>query len=73
MKTTSYNPSTIEVEFAETLVAIKEVINENLTTNKIIRIEFNKEEDNPRLIVFLEDTDGDPHELVVKLIQRVDK
>lgn len=73
MKTTAYNPSEIEVEFAFILTELKDQIEKKLTSNKIKKIENRIKEDNPSLIFYLEDTDGDAHELVVKLIQRPDK
>lgn len=72
MKTTSYNPSTIEMEFANAVKDLQQTLSSRFTNNKILKIELNTE-DNPRLVLYLEDEDGDKHELVVKVIQRVDK
>lgn len=73
MKTTSYNPSLIEVEFTEAISQLKNEINRIINSSKIIKIEKNEDEDNPRLIFFLEDHDGDGHEVVMRVIQRPDK
>ena len=73
MKTITYNPSSIEIEFAEAIESLKESIQQKLKTNKIISIENKMKEDNPLLIFKLEDKEGDQHEIVLKVIQRVDK
>lgn len=73
MKTEHYNPSQIEVEMANALIALKKQIEKHLTTNAIIKIHNKIKNDNPMLLFQLEDQDGDPHEVVVKVIQRADK
>ena len=46
---------------------LNEILNENnQNDNKI-------QEDNPMLLFHLVDKDGDPHEIVVQIIQRADK
>ncbi len=73
MKTTTYNPSPLEVDFANTLHQLQDKIEANLSENEIIKVENNINDDNPTLKFFLLDKDGDPHELVVKIIQVPDK
>ncbi|TRX57538.1 hypothetical protein FNH22_15450 [Fulvivirga sp. M361] len=73
MKTTQYNPSTLEVSFAEALEDLKEVIQKKLPNNDIIKIENTISADNPMVKFFLLDNDGDPHEIVLKIIQTPDK
>ncbi|MBX9853374.1 MAG: hypothetical protein K2X86_16635 [Cytophagaceae bacterium] len=70
MKTSVYNPSHIELEFAQVIQQLQEEIQKKLKTIAIVSIEKNLNEDNPRLIFKTEDRDGDQHELVIKFIQR---
>lgn len=72
MKTLFYNPSAIEVEFANILAGLKEEIQKQLSEYTIKKVDNNIKHDNPRLIFTLEDKDGDQHELMVQLIQRMD-
>jgi len=73
MKTTTYNPSPIEVDFANVLHQLQDKIEDNLAENEIIKVENNINDDNPTLKFFLLDRDGDPHEIVLKIIQVPDK
>ena len=73
MKTENYNPSQLEVEFSYGLTEIKGEIEKYLTHNKIVGVENKIKEDNPMLLFHLVDSDGDPHEIVVQVIQRPDK
>ena len=73
MKTTSYNPSPIEVEFANAILELQEKIGNNLNGLEIINVENRIQEDNPLLRFYLLDEDGDPHEVVLKIIQTPDK
>lgn len=73
MKTISYNPSALEVDFAKTLHIEKEHIGKHLTNNHITHIENYPGKDNPMVKFSLVDTDGDPHEIVVRIIQIPDK
>jgi hypothetical protein len=73
MKTTTYNPSPIEVDFANVIHQLQDKIESNLADNEIIKVENNINDDNPTLKFFLLDRDGDPHELVLKIIQIPDK
>ena len=73
MKTTSYNPSEIEVALADALSEMGEEISSRLSGYNISEIDIKKREDNPSLILRISDEDNDPHEVVVKIIQRPDK
>ena len=73
MKTSSYNPSEIEVEFANILNQLQDKIGAQLSTNDIIKVENKIQEDNPIVKFYLLDSDGDPHEVVLKIIQTPDK
>jgi hypothetical protein len=73
MRTIEYNPSPIEVEFAEAISKLKEELEKHLTKNKIDSISNNINADNPLLKIDMTDTDGDKHRLVIKLIQKPDQ
>ena len=73
MKTISYNPSSLELEFAEAILKLRGEIDKSLSSNRIIEIKKSGNEDNPKLVFFLEDEDGDKHEVVMKVIQRPDR
>lgn len=73
MKTQKYNPSNLEVAFAQALEDLKEDIQKKLPDNEIIKIENKIKEDNPLVKFFLLDKDGDPHEIVIKVIQTPDR
>jgi hypothetical protein len=72
MKTTHYNPSQIEVEFAKIIADLQEEIQKRSPGFTIEKIKNNSKMDNPNLIFSLLDTDGDKHELMVQFIQRAD-
>ncbi|MDH5399333.1 MAG: hypothetical protein OEX02_14375 [Cyclobacteriaceae bacterium] len=73
MKTKSYNPSQLEVEIAEAISQLDRQIEAKISANKIIKIENKINQDNPLIRIYLLDQDGDPHEVVVKIIQTPDK
>lgn len=73
MKTTSYNPSPLEVEFANVLNQLQDKIQTQLADHDIIKIENKIHEDNPLVKFYLLDKDGDPHEVVLRIIQTPDK
>lgn len=73
MKTTSYNPSPLEVEMVNILNELQTSIDSKLKDNEIIKVENKIHEDNPIVRFFLLDKDGDPHEVVFKIIQTPDK
>ncbi len=73
MKTVQYNPSALEVSFAKAIEDLQEQIEKHLPDNEIISVENKIGEDNPLVKFYLLDKDGDPHELVIKVIQTPDK
>jgi hypothetical protein len=73
MKTSTYNPSSLEVDFANALQILREPIEKHLLNNKITKIENHPGKDNPMVKFSLVDSDGDPHEIVVRIIQIPDK
>lgn len=73
MKTTSYNPSPLEIDFANALQILREAIEKHLLDNKIVNVENQPAKDNPVVKFQLMDKDGDPHEIVVRIIQIPDK
>lgn len=73
MKTKSYNPSELEVRFANAISNLKHEIETHIDGNRIIEIDNRIKEDNPLLLFWLEDQDGDKHEMVIKIIQRPDQ
>lgn len=73
MKTTSYNPSPLEVDFANSLMILQNEIEKHLQDNKIIRTEPDLTRDNPTVKFILQDKDGDNHELVIRVVQIPDK
>ena len=73
MKTSSYNPSPLEVDFANALNKLKHEIEQHLGGNKITHVEMQLKKDNPMVKFSLADADGDPHEIVVRIIQIPDK
>jgi len=73
MKTTAYNPSPLEIDFANALSVLQKELEKNLTDNKIVGVETNVKRDNPMVKFSLLDKDGDPHEVVVRIIQIPDK
>ncbi|GJM29115.1 MAG: hypothetical protein DHS20C17_17500 [Cyclobacteriaceae bacterium] len=72
MKTEHYNPSQLEVEISYGLTELAKEMEKFLTHNKVVKVENKIKEDNPMLVFQLVDSDGDPHEVVVKIIQRPD-
>lgn len=73
MKTTSYNPSALEIEMTHIIHELQEQISKKFRDNEILNIEANTETDNPIVRIQLLDKDGDPQELVLKVIQTPDK
>ncbi|MCE2934609.1 MAG: hypothetical protein ACK5V5_08000 [Cyclobacteriaceae bacterium] len=73
MKTQSYNPSPLEVDFANALHILQKEIENHLQGNKVTDVESNLQRDNPMVKFNLVDKDGDPHEIVVRIIQIPDK
>jgi hypothetical protein len=73
MKTSSYNPSPLETDFANALHILQEQIEKHLQDNQIVNVESNLNRDNPMVKFSLVDKDGDPHEIVIRIIQVPDK
>ncbi len=73
MKTPSYNPSPLEVDFANALIILQKDIQKHLQGNEIVNVESNIKRDNPMVKFNLVDKDGDTHEIVVRIVQIPDK
>lgn len=73
MKTSAYNPSPLEVDFANALYVLQKELEKNLHDNQIIHVESQVRRDNPMVKFSLLDKDGDPHEVVIRIIQIPDK
>jgi hypothetical protein len=73
MKTSSYNPSPLEVDFANALYIVQKELEKHLQHNAITNVETHLKRDNPMVKFTLVDKDGDPHEVVVRIIQIPDK
>jgi len=73
MKTVAYNPSPLEVDFANALIILQKDIQKHLQGNQIVNIESNINRDNPMVKFSLVDKDGDPHEIVLRIVQIPDK
>ncbi|HMV10664.1 MAG TPA: hypothetical protein PK325_16070 [Cyclobacteriaceae bacterium] len=73
MKTPTYNPSPLEVDFANALFILQQQIEKHLHDNKVVNVESNINQDNPTVKFSLLDRDGDPHEVVIRIIQIPDK
>ncbi|HEY0744265.1 MAG TPA: hypothetical protein VGD40_22515 [Chryseosolibacter sp.] len=73
MKTSTYNPSPLEVDFANALYILQKDLEKHLQGNQITKVETFLKRDNPMVKFNLVDKDGDPHEIVVRVIQIPDK
>lgn len=73
MKTSTYNPSPLEVDFVNALHILQDQIEKHLKDNQIVNVESNMNRDNPMVKFSLVDKDGDPHEIVIRIIQIPDK
>lgn len=73
MKTSTYNPSPLEVDFANALYILQKEIEKHLQGNQITNVETQLKKDNPMVRFSMVDKDGDPHEIVVRIIQIPDK
>lgn len=73
MRTTHYNPSKLEVNFAKALEDLTPLLEKRLEEgDRVIGIEAVHDADNPMVIYKLQDKEGDLHEVVVQIIQRPD-
>lgn len=73
MKTTVYNPSTIETEIANAMVRLQKEIEKHLKDKSISQASADLTQDNPSVKFNLVDKDGDHHEVIVKIVQVPDK
>ncbi len=73
MKTTTYNPSSLELDFANALYLLQKDIEKHLQDIQIIDVETQLNKDNPSVKFSLLDKDGDPHEMVIRVIQIPDR
>lgn len=73
MITKDYNPSPLEVRFVDILCDLKHEISKKLDNFELLKIENNKQLDNPTIDFHLKDVDGDEHEVIVKVIQKPDR
>jgi hypothetical protein len=73
MKTQHYNPSPLEQTFAEAILSLESAIQAQLNGAKIIGKRADLNADNPLVHFELEDAEGDKHEVVIKIIQRIDE
>ena len=73
MKTSTYNPSPLEIDFANALYILQKELEKHLKDNQVINVESHILKDNPMIKFSLLDKDGDPHEIVVRIIQIPDK
>ena len=73
MKTKTYNPSPLEVEFVNVIESLKININEKLENSEIKSFEHKLDLDNPILKANVVDNDGDRHTLILKVIQKPDE
>ncbi len=73
MITKQYNPSQLEVEIAKAIKELSSEIEGKLSGCKITEIEDKIMADNPMVKIKLVDKDNDPHEVVLKIIQKPDQ
>jgi hypothetical protein len=73
MKTEQYNPSSLELDMANALVILQDQIQKHLKDNRIVKINPEVESSNPVVTFYLEDKDGDKHEIVLRIFQVPDK
>jgi hypothetical protein len=73
MKTPSYNPSPLEIDFANALIILQKDVEKHLQDNTIVHVESNMNRDNPMVKFNLLDKEGDPHEIVLRIVQIPDK
>jgi hypothetical protein len=73
MKTSIYNPSPLEVDFANALEALQKEIEKRLPGQQIVKVDNQLRRDNPMVRFNMIDKDGDPHEVVIRIIQIPDK
>jgi hypothetical protein len=72
MRTTHYNPSTLEVDFAKAFKELSPQIESQIKGSTVVDIQSDHQMDNPQVTFKVQDKEGDMHEIVVKIIQRPD-
>lgn len=73
MRTRQFNPSTLEVALAEAFSKSISVISKDLPQGtKITDVKTNSNLDNPQVVYTIQDADGDTHEVVISIIQRLE-
>lgn len=73
MKTSSYNPSPLEVDMANALYILQKEIQKHLQDNDIVSVEPDLKRDNPTVKFHTIDKDGDPHEIIIRIVQVPDR
>jgi hypothetical protein len=73
MKTTVYNPSPLETEIANVLVSLQKEIENALKDKTISYASADLTQDNPSVKLTVVDKDGDPHTVIMKVVQVPDK
>lgn len=73
MKTSTYNPSPLEVDMANALTILQKEIVKHLQDCDIVSVEPNIKRDNPTVKFQVVDKDGDPHEILIRIIQIPDR
>ena len=73
MKTSTYNPSPLEVDMANALTILQKEIVKHLQDCDIVSVEPNIKRDNPTVKFQVIDKDGDPHEIMIRIIQIPDR
>lgn len=58
---------------ANALFIVQKEIEKHLQNNEIVQVETNIKRDNPMVKFNLLDKDGDPHEIVIRIVQLPDK
>lgn len=58
---------------ANALFIVQKELEKHLQNNQIVHVETNIKRDNPMVKFNLLDKDGDPHEIVVRIVQLPDK
>ena len=73
MITKNYNPSSLELELTEIIANLKGEIEGALKNEKIVEIRKETDIDNPMLHIKTQDSDGDFHEVTLRIIQAPDR
>ncbi|WKK80160.2 hypothetical protein [Marivirga arenosa] len=73
MITQQYNPSQLEVEIAKAIKELAPEIESKLSQFKVVSVDDNIHADNPVVKIKFNDNDNDPHEVILKIIQKPDQ